>query len=104
MSHATQSSMATTEFNTAVDRYIDVSHADAYHTVRSLLQLTFGKQSDVILFEDFKIFLREWDNFFSDKDLEYFLRDVEIGLKLEGDRVSICQISAMIEYDSECFP
>ena len=60
--------------------------------------------SDVILFEDFKHFLFEQSHFFSGQDLEWFMRDVEIGLKLEGDRVSICQIAAMIEYDSECFP
>jgi len=51
--------------------------------------LTFGKQSDVILFQDFKEFLFEWANYFKEADLDLFLRDVEIGLKLEGDRISI---------------
>lgn len=94
----------TSEYSVAIDRYIDVSHTDTYHTVLSLLQLTFGKHSDVILFEDFKEFLCQWTNYFKDHDLDHFLRDIEIGMKLEGDRVSICQIAAMIEYDAECFP
>jgi hypothetical protein len=66
--------------------------------------LQFGKQSDLIQYEDFKFFLLNNSQYFVNEDLELFLRDVEVGLKLEGDRVSINQISAMIEYDSECFP
>ena len=93
-----------TEFSTAVQEYLKLAHADAYHTVKSLLQLKFGKQSDVIYFDDFKFWLEDHAQFFQNEDLENFLKDVEIGLKLEGDRVSICMISAMIEYDSECFP
>ena len=100
---ATESSL-NTSYGASVDRYMDISSTDSYHTVYSLLQLTFGKQSDVIVFEDFKEFLFQWANYFKESDLDLFLRDVEIGLKLEGDRVSIGQISSMIEYDSECFP
>jgi len=55
----TQSSLAASE----LCRYIDVTDRDAYHTVKSLLQMTFGKQSDIILFEDFKAFLYEKECF-----------------------------------------
>lgn len=46
-----------TDFSTAVDRYCDLSHDKAFQTSKSLLQLQFGKQSDLIQYEDFKFYL-----------------------------------------------
>lgn len=80
------------------------ANTDPYALVLYLFKLKFGEQENLIYLSDVKAFLYEFATYFQGDDLSRFLRDVELGLRLEGDRVQVTQIAAMIKHASEGFP
>jgi len=81
----------------------DVS-TEAAPMINYLFKLKFGEQAEVLSLSEVKGFLNEFDSYFRGEDLELFIRDIEIGLLLEGDRVAVSDIAQMIKNDSEFFP
>lgn len=81
----------------------DVS-TEAAPMINYLFKLKFGEQADVLSLAEVKGFLNEFDSYFRGEDLELFIRDIELGLLLEGDRVAVSDIAQMIKNDSDFFP
>lgn len=77
---------------------------EAAPMVNYLFKLKFGDQAEILTITEVKAFLNEFDSYFRGDDLELFIRDLELGLKLEGDRVAVSDIAAMIKNDSDYFP
>jgi hypothetical protein len=69
-----------------------------------LFKLKFGEGEDLVYLSDLKAFLQEFANFFQGDDLNRFIRDIELDLRLEGDRVEIQQIASMIKHATDGFP
>jgi len=46
----------------------------------------------------------EFAAFFQGDDLSKFVKDLELGLKPEGERVEVVQIASMIKHAAEGFP
>ena len=80
------------------------ANTDPYALVLYLFQLKFGEQEKLIHLADARTFLKEFTNFFQGDDLNRFVRDIELGCRLEGGRVQVSQIAAMIKHASEGFP
>ena len=92
------------DFTDAVESYMNDANTDPYALVIYLFKLKFGEQENFIYLSDVKAFLSEFANYFYGEDLNRFMRDIELSLSLEGDRVQIEQIAGMIKHASEGFP
>jgi len=92
------------DFTDAVESYMNDVTTDAYPMVNYLFKLKFGDNAEILTLTEVKAFLNEFDSYFRGEDLERFVRDLEIGLRLEGDKVSVSEIASMIKNDSDCFP
>lgn len=80
------------------------ANTDPYALVLYLFKMKFGIEDSLIDLCDVKAFLQEFASYFQGDDLNRFMKDVELGLRLEGDRVQVSQIAAMIKHASEGFP
>jgi hypothetical protein len=80
------------------------ANMDPYALVLYLFKLKFGEQENLVYLSDVKAFLQEFSTYFQGDDLNRFVKDVELGHKLEGERVAVQQIAAMIKHASEGFP
>ena len=96
--------MTITDFTDAVESYMNDVSTEAAPMVNYLFKLKFGDDTDILSMGEVKGFLNEFDSYFRGDDLELFIRDLELSQKLDGDRVSVCDIAAMIKNDSEFFP
>lgn len=100
----TNQDITCTDFTDAVESYMNDANTDPYALVLYLFQLKFGEQEKLIHLADARTFLKEFTNFFQGDDLNRFVRDIELGCRLEGGRVQVSQIAAMIKHASEGFP
>ena len=96
--------MTITDFTDAVESYMNDVSTEAAPMVNYIFKLKFGDQAEILTMTEVKGFLNEFDSYFRGDDLELFIREIELGLKLEGDRVAVSDIAAMIKNDSDYFP
>lgn len=80
------------------------ANMDPYALVLYLFKMKFGEQESMVYVQDVKAFLQEFATYFQGDDLGKFVKDLELGLKLEGERVQVSQIAGMIKHSSEGFP
>ena len=92
------------DFTDAVESYMNDANMDPYALVLYLFKMKFGEQESMVYVQDVKAFLQEFASYFQGDDLGKFVKDLELGLKLEGERVQVSQIAAMIKHSSEGFP
>lgn len=77
------------------------ANTDPAALVLYLFKLKFGEQESLIYLSDLKAFFEEFAAYFQGDDLEHFIKDVELGHCIDGDRVEISQIASMIKHASE---
>ena len=92
------------DFTEAVESYMNDANTDPYALVLYLFKMKFGVEDSMIYLSDVKAFLQEFEAYFQGDDLNLFMKDMELGLRLEGDRVQVSQIAALIKHASEGFP
>ena len=92
------------EFTDAVESYFNDANADPQSMIMYLFKLKFGEETTFIYLSDLKAFLLEFASFFQGDDLNRFIRDIELDLRLEGDRVEVAQIASMIKHATDGFP
>ena len=63
------------------------ANMDPFALVQYLFKLKFGEQDSLIYLSDVKAFLQEFATYFQGDDLNRFVKDLELGLRIEGDRV-----------------
>jgi|UniRef100_A0A7S3HV36 hypothetical protein len=98
------SDITLSDFTDAVESYMNDANMDPYALVLYLFKMKFGEQENLIYVQDVKAFMQEFATYFQGDDLSKFVKDLELGLKLEGERVQVAQIAAMIKHSSEGFP
>ena len=81
------------DFTDAVESLMNDVSTEAAPMINYLFKLKFGEQADVLSLAEVKGFLNEFDSYFRGEDLELFIRDIELGLLLEGDRVAVSDIA-----------
>ena len=80
------------------------ANTDPYALVLYLFKLKFGEQEAQLYLSDVKAFLQEFASYFQGDDLNRFMKDIDMSLRVEGNRVEVAQIAAMIRHASEGFP
>lgn len=75
------------DFTEAVESYMNDANTDPYALVLYLFKMKFGIEDSLIYLSDVKAFLKEFEAYFEGDDLNRFVKDLEYGLRLEGDRV-----------------
>ena len=80
------------------------ANTDPYALVLYLFKMKFGVDDSLIYLSDVRAFMHEFASYFQGDDLNRFIKDIELGLRLEGDRVQVSQIAALIKHASEGFP
>jgi hypothetical protein len=81
------------DFTDAVESLMNDVSTEAAPMINYLFKLKFGEQADVLSLAEVKGFLNEFDSYFRGDDRELFIRDIELGLLLEGDRVAVSDIA-----------
>ena len=77
------------DFTDAVESYMNDANMDPYALVLYLFKMKFGEQEALVYVQDVKAFLQEFASYFQGDDLGKFVKDLELGLKLEGERVQV---------------
>ena len=77
------------------------ANTDPYALVLYLFKLKFGEQEAQLYLSDVKAFLQEFASYFQGDDLNRFMKDIDMNLRVEGNRVEVAQIAAMIRHASE---
>lgn len=80
------------------------ANTDPYALVLYLFKMKFGEDESLMYLTDVKAFLSEFTSYFEGDDLNCFVKDLQLGLRLEGDRVQVSQIAGLIKHASEGFP
>lgn len=91
------------EFTDAVESYVSDANADPESMVLYLFKLKFGDKADFVYLSDVRCFLNEFASYFQGDDLNRFIRDVELDLRMEGDRVELSQLASMIRHATAGF-
>jgi len=81
------------DFTDAVESLMNDVSMEAAPMISYLFKLKFGDDSDVLTLTEVKSFLNEFETYFQGEDLELFIRDIEVGLLLDGDRVAVTDIA-----------
>lgn len=80
------------------------ANSDPYALVQYIFRLKFGEQAQVLYLSDVRAFLEEFATYFQGDDLNSFVKDIELGLRLEGDRVQVSSIASLIRHATEGLP
>lgn len=96
--------MTISEFTDAVESLMNDVATETAPMVEYLFKLKFGESAEVLTLTEVKGFLNEFESYFRGEDLDLFIRDIELGLLLDGDRVAVADIAQMIKNDSDFFP
>lgn len=76
---------------------------DPFILVQKLFGMFFsGVQK--IKFDDFELFIRRFETYFNEPDLDLFLREVKLLERGEEDLIAIDEIAGMIKNDIEMMP